>query len=319
MADSSESKRIFVSLNPKGGHAEPEALEHTLDQCFRQAGWSYDLHKIVDGEDLPAIVRQAVKDGYDICVAAGGDGTVSAVANGLVGTEVPLGIIPVGTGNGLARELGLPMPPEKACDLIAGNHAVTDVDSMKVGEQHFILNVSAGLSAMAMRDTSGESKHRLGRVAYLITGLRGLAGFQPRRFDLQIDGMHVVARASDVVVVNGSTPVKLLVSSGANHTLDDGEVGIYTIRARTILDYVALAWVLLWGLERRDRRIRVLHASQDISINTSRPVAVQADGESIGNTPVSISLVRKALRVIVPVPTGDDNPDLIERVRRLGG
>jgi diacylglycerol kinase (ATP) len=315
-------RRLFVALNPRGGHADPGAVRQALANHFRPPMWELDIHEVAEDEDLAPVVRKAVEAGADAVAAAGGDGTVSSVANGLVGTRVPLAILPVGTGNSLARELGLPLSLDRACALIAGDHQVRTIDLMRVGQRHYCLNVSAGLSAQTMRDTTGESKHRYGMVAYIITGLRALAGFQPSRFDLEIDGHRVSSRASDVLVANGSTPVQALVRPGLSTQLDDGRLLIYVIRGRTLLDYAITAWVMLWGLERRERRVQVFEASHTVTLEARPPAVVQADGEGIGETPVTISLVRQALRVIVPSRPAEPRTladAVIERMRGPAG
>ncbi|NPV09711.1 MAG: diacylglycerol kinase family lipid kinase [Anaerolineae bacterium] len=322
MEGSSLSQRkLFVVLNPRGGHADPAAVRQALRAHLRPPQWLCDIYEVTGSEDLVPVVRQAVEEGCHAVAAAGGDGTVSAAANGLVGTRVPLAILPVGTGNSMARELGLPLSLDRACALIAGAHQVRAIDLMKVGERYYCLNVSAGLSGQAMRDTTGESKHRYGIVAYVITALRALAGFQPRRFFLEIDGRYVSSRGSDVLVVNGTTPVHSLVRPGLATQLDDGRLGVYVIRARTLLDYAILAWVLVWGLERGDPRVRVYEATRSVTIQARPPAVVQGDGEGIGETPVTVSLVRQALRVIVPARPADTRnlaDAVMDRVRRPG-
>jgi len=314
--------KMLVVLNPKGGQADPVTLQQALDRNCRPEEWQVRVYRVKDGEDLGAEVRAAVRERYEVVAAAGGDGTVAAVANALIGTGVPLAILPVGTGNALARELALPLSLDRACALIAGEHQIRVIDVMQVGEHYCILNVSAGLSAISMRETTGESKQRYGMLAYILTALRGLAGFQARRYELEVDGLPISARASDVLVVNGSTPVASLRRTGPSLQLDDGMLGVYVIRARTLLDYLASVWVMLWRLEGRDRRVRVYDARATVKLDASPTAVLQADGDALGETPVTIKLVRQALNVIVPPPTFDPLAEagaMIDRVRRQGG
>lgn len=314
--------KMLVVLNPKGGQADPDSLQQALNRHCRPDEWQVRVYEVKDGEDLGAVVRAAVAEGYSVVAAAGGDGTVSSVANFLIGADVPLAILPVGTGNALARELGLPLALDRACALIAGEHQIRLIDAMQVGDHYCLLNVSAGLSAISMRETTGASKHRYGMLAYILTAFRGLAGFQPRRYELEIDGLPVMARASDVLVVNGTTPVVSLRRPGPGHQLDDGVLGVYVIRARTLRDYLASVWVMLWRLEGRDRRVRSYDAHRSVKLDAHPTAVLQADGDALGETPVTIHLVRRALKVIVPPPTFDPLAEagaMIERVRRQGG
>jgi len=314
-------RRVFAVINPRGGQSDPPAVRQALGRNLPAPTWECVIHESAEDGDMTPAVREAVRAGFSLVVAAGGDGTVSAVANGLVGTGVPLAILPVGTGNSLARELGVPLNLDRACALIAGEHQVRVVDVMAIGDRYCCLNVSAGLTAVAMRDTTGQSKHRYGLLAYVVTIVRSLAGLQPCRYELEVDSKRVTARASDVLIVNGTTPVAALVRTGPSLQLDDGILGVYIIRARSLLDYGALAWSMLWGIESRDRRVRIFEARESIALDARPPAVVQADGDAIGHTPVSIKLVTKALHVIVPPPSAPPLGEagaLIERVVRQG-
>jgi diacylglycerol kinase family enzyme len=275
-------------------------LRRALENQFLRRGLQYDVYEASGAEDLSCLVR-SVGAGYDVCVAAGGDGTVSAVAHALVELQVPLGIIPIGTANTLARELGIPLAVDKACALIAGEHGLLRIDAMLVAGRYRVLNVSAGFTALTMRDTTGESKRRLGTAAYIWTGLRALAGSQPVRFRLQVDGRPLSLGGSDVLVVNGTTPVQSFVRPGYSHRLDDGELGVYVLRCRTIGDYLVSALRLLQDGRARDPRVRFFPARQKVHIASEPAVPVQADGDYIGQTPVEVTLVPKAVSVIVPL------------------
>jgi len=102
-------------------------------------------------------------------LAVGGDGTVSAVASGLIGSEVPLGIVPAGTANILADELNIPLDVEQACQLLASRHRTVHLDAMWVGQHPYFTHVGVGLDALVMQDTRPDTKRRFGRMAYVLT------------------------------------------------------------------------------------------------------------------------------------------------------
>ena len=199
-------KRVFVVLNPVAGTTKPDEVRQLLEQGFRRAGWAWEIYTTTGDEDLPVLVRRKSQQGFDLLVAAGGDGTFSGVASGVVQTEVPLSILPLGTVNTMARELGIPMALEEARDVLLGDHELRAVDGMQVdgGARHFFLNLSLGVSAAMMRDTRRAEKQKMGWVAYLWGGLRALSGFQPARFTLTVDEEAYTVRATDVVVANNS-------------------------------------------------------------------------------------------------------------------
>src|SRR4051794_21697998 len=114
--------RVFVALNPRSGTCSAEDVRQALARHFDGDGGGCEVFEIGEGSDLAGAVRRAVESGTGLVIAAGGDGTVSSVAAGVVGKEVPLGIIPLGTANVLAGELGIPLDLEGACALLSGEH-----------------------------------------------------------------------------------------------------------------------------------------------------------------------------------------------------
>jgi YegS/Rv2252/BmrU family lipid kinase len=291
-------RRAWVVLNPHAGGSDADRLREAVARTAA-AGLHCDVHVITPEEPLTATVRAALPSGLDLVAAAGGDGTVSAVASALVHTDVPLGIIPIGTGNILARDLGIPLDLDSALQLLCGPHHTRTLDAMQVADRHFLLSIGVGLSAVMMRDTTPADKRRLGRQAYLLRGLQALLGFQPRRFTLAVDGRVSRVRAAEVVVANSSTAGSANIRWGPHIHLDDGALDVCIVRARVSLDYFKIAWHLL-RRQKRDPRLRFLRATDSIVITAGRPLPVEADGDWIGQTPLRIQLVPAAVRVIVP-------------------
>ncbi len=297
--------KAYVILNPVAGNSDPESLRAALEQHFAQAGKAFDLHLTQAEEPIAAVVRQALEKGHDLIIAAGGDGTVSGAADGLANTGVPLGIIPVGTGNALARDLGIPLDPEAAIRLILGEHELKDIDVLNVANRHFVLNVSLGVSAQAMHATKSEAKQRFGRLAYVWIGVGKLLGMGAHRFSLTIDGRSARLRATEIAVMNSRGVGAPFLKWGADTRLDDGRIEVFIFRPRTLLDPFRILWNVVRGRPRRDPNVRVLPAREAVAIETARLLPVQADGDVIGQTPVEVRVVPAALRVIAP---GEGDP-----------
>lgn len=158
-------------LNPKAGSRPPDKIKGMLAEGFSEDGWTYHLHEISVDESIEAVIREAPPDAYDVVVASGGDGTVSGVAGALVGTGVPLGIIPSGTGNSLARDLGIPMKIAEAVKILTDLPATRPVDALQVEDTYHFLNLSIGVSAAAMLKTPSSEKRQFGMAAYLLEGV----------------------------------------------------------------------------------------------------------------------------------------------------
>src|SRR5689334_7767604 len=192
-------QKVFVVLNPKSGNAQqPDEIRAALATHFPSPQWTSEIYETTGKEDIPAICRAACEKGASLVIAAGGDGTVVGVANGLINSPIPLGILPLGTGNDLARVLSVPLKLDDALDLLVGEYTVIDVDALKVGERYFFSNVSVGISPVVMKDTKSTQKKRFGLLAYLWTMLRRSSIFQLRRYTLTIDGHPRQVRASEV-------------------------------------------------------------------------------------------------------------------------
>ena len=302
--------RAFAVLNPRSGSCTAADVRKAIADHLGDA--EVEVHEVAEGDDLPEIVRDAIARGADPIVAAGGDGTVSTIADVLIGTEAHLVVLPLGTANVLARELGIPVELDGACRLGAhclaegslagsGDHAVARLDAMKVGDRHYFTQVGVGIDALMIRDTNTEQKRRFGRFAYLWTMARALVGYQPRRFTIQVDDRTLELKASQIVVANtgmmGQPPFRW----GPDIRSDDGRLNVCILRARSVSDYLGLLWRVVRHQHKRSPNARYEVAVRSITITAKHPLPVQADGEVIGDTPVRIEVIKSALKVVVPV------------------
>lgn len=277
-----------------------DRFEETLYRLFGENGSTYRLYRTSPNEDLAPVVWGAVEDGYDLVAAAGGDGTVSQVADGLQGVEIPLGILPSGTGNVLAHELGIPSKPEQAIRLLLEEHTIRKVDGMKIGRQIYLLDVGVGLSSLTMDSTPQASKRRFGTLAYLWTGVKRLAGWQPARFQLEIDGHSLFTAAIEVSITNTRMAGGKYFHWGEDIKVDDGRVCVCAVRGKTLVDYLQTILDFLVGQAERSRHILCFDAHQQVHIEAQEPLPVQADGEMIGETPIDITILPQVIQVVVP-------------------
>jgi YegS/Rv2252/BmrU family lipid kinase len=292
--------RAFVVINPVAGRRDMVSFANELREEFARAGWRCTFHFTALNEDLPAIVRSAHRDGHNLIVAVGGDGTVSDVAEALVHTGVPMAIIPVGTGNVMARELWIPMGLPKACRIITGEHRITSIDAMKIGDAYYFLNVSAGFASLMIRDTQRRHKKIYGVAAYLYTGFLKLLGFQPRRFDIEVDGKSSTFWASEVSIANSGILARRPFLLGTDIRISDGCLDVCIIRAKTLFDYLGLLVSIVMRLHKYDRNILHIKARKNVTLASDHVLTVQADGEVIGATPLEVHVVPNAVKVIVP-------------------
>jgi diacylglycerol kinase family enzyme len=296
--------RAFVILNEKGGTVLPEGAEARktgLVDIFRRHGVEATV-EIAPGEAIADRIRRAVDEGgYDAIVAGGGDGTISAAANVLSGTDVPLGILPLGTLNHFAKDLRLPLELEPAVAAIARGMP-RRVDVAEVNGRVFINNSSVGIYPYAVTE---RERHRgrsgLGKwTAMALAAFRAFRRF-PRRRLIVFDETGAVARGrTPCVFVGNNTYGISLFNPGAREALDRGELCLYVMKHRSRWGALALALRAALGRieEARDFERRCGLGQATIGSRASR-LPVSLDGEvAVMRPPLRYRVRPGALRVL---------------------
>lgn len=293
------SLRALIICSPPATEAAGRVFRRSMDRCLAAAGIEHEVHETRGGENLAAVVQRPAGGDWDVIVAAGGDGTVSAVGDSLLGGPIPLGIIPAGTGNMIARELGIPDDLEAAVSLIAGAHRARTIDAMRIGGRIYLLNASVGISASVIGGTTRKNKSRFGSIAYFATALRKMFSSRPRRLIVEVDGVAHPYRAVDVTIMNCGLLGKLLHPGGPEIRIDDGHLGVWILSLRGIWDYpryaigVATGWNVI-------PKAHFLRAAHSVRIRSRDPLPVQADGDMIGSTPIHAEVLPGVLTVWCP-------------------
>ena len=291
--------KVLIILNPASGKNALELIREAVTRQFANSKVDFEIYDSKKEDDLGDIVRARLKEGFGLVVAAGGDGTVSNVINGLVGTHIPLGIIPAGTANLLAQELKVPLSIEDAIALIIGRHEFKKIDAMKIGPRVYDLNVSSGLSATVVSNTTPENKSRFGFFAYVWMTIVKLFTLKDHYFVVKVDGKTLKYRAAEIAIFNCGIIAKSLYPQGPDISVDDGRLNVWVLNAKTIQDY---PWYLFQMITKRPAKhlSHFVTAEKKISIKSDVPVPVQADGDIIGMTPIEIEVLHGAIEVIVP-------------------
>ena len=289
--------KAFVILNPGAGSGDTqEKVREALDSHFTASGIEFEVYEQLE-EDKPAeIVHACLRGGFDLVVAAGGDGTVSGVFDGLYGSSIPLGIIPTGTGNLIAREFGIPTEVDDAVALIAGTPRSMRIDAMKIGERVYVLNAGVGISAGVIAGTTPNSKRRFGRIAYFVTALR-IFRFLPRRLEVTVDGKAHTYRAVEVAISNCGILAKVMYPKGPDICADDNHIDVWILSMKTFFDYVRYLLGIVFGWH---AKAQFLIAEKSVAITSRVPLAAQADGDIIGTTPLEVKVLPGVLTVLVP-------------------
>ncbi|SCM70728.1 conserved hypothetical protein [uncultured Pleomorphomonas sp.] len=250
-----------------------------------------------EGEPLAATIRRYA-DRIDLAVVAGGDGSLNAAAPALIDSGLPLGILPGGTANDLARTLGLPPDMAEAARVIcAGRTRAIDVGD--VNGKPFFNVASLGMSAKLADRLSREIKRRWGRLAYALTATQVL--IEARRFGAVIrpdDGEEVVVRSLQIAVGNGRHyGGGMVVDETAE--IDDGRLDLYSLEFRDVWKLPFMALAFRQGRHGLQDEVRTVSGTR-FEIRTRRPMPVNADGEIVTETPAVFSVRPAAIRVFVP-------------------
>ncbi len=295
--------KTFVVMNPVAGQKEPGSVQETLRSRLEDEQIPYEIYETTGKENLREVVERAVREGARRVLASGGDGTVSAVASGLVGRDAVFGIIPAGTWNALARNLDIPLDLQQALDLALGDFDLRSIDVLEVEGKFYVLNVSVGTGTIILDTIEREEIRKLGKFTFLWKGVLQVLGIPPHQYKVTLDGRTTYLRASELIVANsGVIGVKRMRLDPDIH-IDDGKFSVCRIQARNLQDYMVLGYRMLTGGQRQDPRIDCWEADREVRIEARQRLAVQADGEMIGHLPVTVRLRPQALKVIVPVKT----------------
>lgn len=247
-------------------------------------------------------VRRALEVAPDLVVAAGGDGTVSAVASELRGTEIALGILPLGTSNSVATALAIPNDLDAAVDVLATGERRL-VDTATANERAMLLHASVGLHAAAVTGASPEAKKRWGVLAYLAEGIFQLAELLPFDVEIATESEIIRCQAVNVSVANIAPRKTVLAQGPAVVSPTDGALGVTVVTATSLAEAVATGLHLL-DTARRDEpatRDNVGHLSArrvSISANPAQPLVI--DGEEAEGSRLDVTCWPESLVVIVP-------------------
>src|SRR5436853_2042955 len=246
--------------------------------------------------DAELMARRGAEEGFQKIVAAGGDGTINEVVNGLAGSNVALGLLPIGTMNVFATELGLPIHDLELCWKIIKSDSTRAVDLPKANRKFFVQLAGVGLDAQVVKETSGQLKRNFGPLSYLISAAQ-IAARQPPRLFIQSEDASI-DEGSFVLVGNGRLyggPFPFF----KHAVIDDGLLDVIVFKR---LGYLEIIKYLQDGVFSSDIRVPEIEYFQTsrLRVESDQSVPVEVDGELIGNCPVDFSLHEQSLRVLVP-------------------
>jgi YegS/Rv2252/BmrU family lipid kinase len=305
-------------FNPVAGQSDPDQ-DLSQIQALLDPEFDLDIRLTTPEVDASQLAYDAVERGVHLVIASGGDGTLSAAAEALVGTNIPLAIISRGTANAFASALNIPDTIEAACQTILGG--VTKViDAAQCNGKPMVLLVGIGFEAEMVEKADREAKNRLGLLAYVLAGVQQLREFETFEVEIETEDRTITVSAAAVTIANAAPPTSIFAQGPAGIIYDDGLLDVTVVAPVNRTDAIASAYHLLQTAIRGDAAERddigYLRARR-IKVTTQPPQKVVLDGEILGTTPVEVECIPGGLTICVPQIEEDQPPERLEGLPEL--
>lgn len=299
--------RTLVLLNPNAGHDDPVRLRRALGGAFAARRASVDLVDTQYAGHATVLARQAAQLGYRAVCAVGGDGTLAEVATGLAGSNVPMALIPRGTGNQVAHNLLIPEDLESAVK-VAVKGIVQPMDLGRIGERTFALVAGAGFDAAVMTAATRPMKERWGFAAYVFAAVKEALAAQPVRFrvtvddepPIEVDAVTVLIAVMGELFAAFMPGISVPLAPIPTDSWQDGLLEVLIVAPRGVQDVPGIVWrAATRRFTAEDQRLIHLQARR-VTIESDPAIAVQIDGDPAGVTPITATSFPGGVRILVP-------------------
>ncbi|WP_219725437.1 YegS/Rv2252/BmrU family lipid kinase [Fischerella thermalis] len=298
------TRSACLIFNPSAGKGNPvanlvairEVLESqiNLDIC--------PTHKVSPSQ----LAREAIEHGAEMIIVSGGDGTVSAVAEAVISTEIPLGVIPIGTVNAFAKALSISTEIKEACQTILTG-VPRKVDVALCNDKPMIVLTAIGFEAETIKQTDKKAKKLFGTLAFVGTGIKQLANLDSFTVYMETEEETLSLSASAVTIANTAAPTSILAHGPAGVIVDDGLLDVTIVAPVNRQNALFAGYHLLMsgftGTATNRDDIHHLRA-RNVKVRTEPPKKVALDGDMNGTTPVEIKCIPGGLTVLVPSVSG---------------
>jgi YegS/Rv2252/BmrU family lipid kinase len=286
---------LCLIVNPSAGRGRAAQLLPSVESALRARGMAFRVERTHSLAHARELARETLGSG-EVAAAMGGDGLLGAVAGELRGTDGVLGVLPGGRGNDFARKLGIGTDAELACDALAGGRE-RSIDVADAGGTTYLGIASAGLDS-DVQDIANATRVPLGEMIYVYSTLRALRGWRHAHWQVVVDGAAQSFTGYSVAVGNSG------VFGGGMYlmpdaSLDDGLLDVVLIGACAKRRYLASLPKVFKGTHVTSEHLTFLRG-REVAFHADRPFRAYADGDPIADLPVTIRVVPRALKVLVP-------------------
>ncbi|WP_291049009.1 MULTISPECIES: diacylglycerol/lipid kinase family protein [unclassified Empedobacter] len=293
-----KNKIIFI-INPIAGKGKGRMIETEIQSYFNQKNVEFETFLTESIGHATEITNQVLTKNPDIIVACGGDGTINEVAQALVGSNVALGIIPIGSGNGLAANLHIPKTTEKAFETIL-NAKINKIDAGKINENYFFSNMGLGIDADVINNYAQTKTRNF--LGYVTASTKAIFNFQPKKFNIELDNEHTLDDDFYFVFCSNSNEAGYGISFSPNAKLNDGKLDFLAVKKLNFIQQIQFSANVLGKRIEKMKQAKVLQVNS-VKFNSKQPKTIaQVDGEAVifNQNSIEVSIVPNALNVIVP-------------------
>lgn len=294
--------KACLIFNPVAGQGNAEQDLEIIESMLRP---EIDLEVVITTAECEPgeLAKAAIERGAQAIIASGGDGTLSAVAAALMGTNIPLGIISRGTANAFANALDLPTTIPEACEaIVAGGTQV--VDMATCNGLPMVLLAGIGFEAETVDLADRDAKNRLGMLAYVLAGLKQVGSLNQFEVEIELEDKIIAVSAAAITIANAAPATSILAQGAAGVIFDDGMLDLTIVAPATPLVAIATAFELLSSTLRGEASQRDdvgYLRSNRFKVTTTPPQKVVVDGEIIGMTPIDVECIPGGLTVFAPL------------------
>jgi YegS/Rv2252/BmrU family lipid kinase len=285
-------KDTIVILNPAARGARTQRLREEVEKLACRAV----VCATSGAGQAEALARNAAEEGYKRIVAAGGDGTINEIVNGIAGHNVALGLLPIGTMNVFASELGLPLNDLSACWKIIERNKTHRVDLPRANRKHFVQLAGVGLDAQAVKETSRAFKRSFGPLSYLISAVQIASRTPPL---LRIESEDAVTKEGSFVLVGNGRLYGGRFPFFKQAIMDDGLLDVIVFKRLSYIDIIRYLQDVVFTPQISSPEVEYFQ-TKHFRVTSDETVPVEIDGELVGNCPVEFRIQAGGLRVLTP-------------------
>jgi YegS/Rv2252/BmrU family lipid kinase len=291
------NRRLHVIINPASGRPKP--ILHTLNNVCNRMEVDWDISLTKKRGDASRFAREAASNGVDVVAVYGGDGSVMEAGQGLIGSQIPLAILPGGSANLMSIELGIPKDLEKAVEVaVDANSGFRLIDMGRIREEFFILRVGIGFGARKVAYADRALKNRVGALAYTVAAGKALKESRLAHYRITLDGKTVETNGVTCLINNAGTMGIKDVKPAREIRVDDGLLDVLILGNKVLSELITSGPALL---ESNKGPALIEHwQAREITVEADPPQPVTIDGEMVEDTPLTASIIPGILRILVP-------------------